>query len=252
MKFRSVICVCALAASAAMAADVTGLTSETLGWIKVDSSAPCTIIAVPWVNVGGGNVQVAKLVKTDTLSVNDWLYWYDGASYYAWQLTETSGVKVWTPASTTKDNMTFSAPDATFGLAKGQALFIQRSDTSKDIYLYGQHATGSAEVQIAAGSSDTPAYTLLANPRTADVDINMVTMTGTPAAGDKILVPGTNGATEKELTYADGAWGYNTKKPFTVGSRTINKLVRTTTGVTLPAGRGVWYVSQGGSPKFTF
>ena len=254
MKFRSMMCVCALAASAAMATDVPGLTSETLGWVKVNSSATNTIISVPWLNVGGGNVEVAKLVKTDTLTVNDWLYWYDGSVYYAWQLTETAGVKSWTPTGTTKDNMTFTSPGASFGLQRGLALFIQRQDTTKDIYLYGQYTNGTAAVTV-AGGGETPAYTLIANPRTVDVDLNSsaaVTMSGTPNAGDKILVPGTDGAISKEYTYADGAWGFNTKTSFTVGTRTINKLTRTTTGVTLPAGRGVWYVSKGGSPTFTF
>ena len=150
--------------------------------------------------------------------------------------------------------MTFTAPEATFGLAKGQALFIQRSDTTKDIYLYGQYASGDVAVAV-AGGGETPAYTLIANPRTAEVDLNSsaaVTMTGTPNAEDKILVPGTDGAISKEYTYANGAWGYNTKTTIRVGNKDINKLTRTTTNVTLPVGRGVWYVSKGGSPTFTF
>ena len=254
MKFRSMLCVCALAVSAAMATDVEGLTSDTYGWIKVNSSATNTIIAVPWLNVGGGNVEVAKLVKTDTLTTGDWLYWYNGSNYYAWQLTETACVKAWTPTGTVTEGMTFTAPDATFGLAKGQALFIQRSDTTKDIYLYGQYASGDVAVAV-AGGGETPAYTLIANPRTAEVDLNSsaaVTMTGTPNAEDKILVPGTDGAISKEYTYANGAWGYNTKTTIRVGNKDINKLTRTTTNVTLPVGRGVWYVSKGGSPTFTF
>ncbi len=254
MKFRSMICVCALAASAAMATDVTGLTSATLGWIKVNSSAKCTIIAVPWLNVGGTSMQVAKLVKTDSLSADDKLYYYDGTRYYGWQI---SGGE-WVGLSTTKidetgQSITLNAPTDTYSLPRGKALFIERSDTTKDIYLFGQYDSGHAEVPVTGCASTTPAYTLIANPNTSEINLNNVTMNGSPNAGDKIIVPGVDGANEKEYTYdsSKGGWGYLKEGatpifPGVAAPRTWS------TEAILPAGRGVWYMSKGGSPTFTF
>lgn len=254
MKFRSVICVCALAASAAMATDVTGLTSETLGWIKVNSSAKCTIIAVPWVNVGGGNVEVAKLVKTDTLSTDDKLYYYDGTQYFGWQISNGQWVGLsTTKADETGKSITLNAPTDAYALARGKALFIERSDTTKDIYLYGQHETANVSVQVLDGTAEAPAYTLIANPRMAEVNLNSVTMAGTPNSGDKIIVPGVDGANAKEYTYdsSKGGWGYLKEGatpifPGVAAPRTWS------TDAFLPVGRGVWYLSKGGSPTFTF
>ncbi len=65
MKFRSVFAIAALAASVSFATDV--MTTDTVGWIKVTSTAKSTIVSVPWIQVGsdaaGG--QVAERVKRD-------------------------------------------------------------------------------------------------------------------------------------------------------------------------------------------
>ena len=80
MKLRLMIGWCALAATVALGEDVTG--KNVCGLMNVPSKAEVTMIAVPWVTVGGADtMKVANLVKTDTLSPGDELYYYDGGVY---------------------------------------------------------------------------------------------------------------------------------------------------------------------------
>ena len=77
MKLRSMIGFCALSIAA------FGLQSNnTCGLMNVPSTTATTMIAVPWVTVGGTEdaMKVANLVKTDTLTAGDELYYYDGST----------------------------------------------------------------------------------------------------------------------------------------------------------------------------
>ena len=256
MKFRSVLAIAALAASVSFATDV--MTTDTVGWIKVTSTAKSTIVSVPWVQVGGNgdSVQVAKLVKTDTLTADAgvMLYYYDGAKYWAWALQTVSGDKKWVPAtiSSASNGVTTNneSPSDSYALPRGKALFVYRPNgsTDGDIYLYGQYTSES----MAAVSTIADGYTLLGNPTAAAYDLNSATMTGTPNAGDRIQVPGDDGAIAVEYYYdsATSKWGYmkagTSIIPGIPGPRTFSN------EALIPAGRGVWYKSAGGSPSFAF
>lgn len=262
MKFRSMLCVGVLAASAAMAADVEGLASATLGWLKVESSAKCTIIAVPWLNVGGGDVEVAKLVKTDSLSAGDKLYYYDGANYWGWILTESEGVKSWTPQAVTykengQDKTAAGATATEAKLPRSKALMIERGTTTAPIYLYGQYSSDTiAAAATGGGSSSDAVYTLMANPRATSVDLNTVA-SGTPNAADQIVIPNNDGTYGTPYTYVNGKWGRTEQsgsQTITIGGKTYQvpgSETRVETAV-VPAGRGFWYISKGGSQTFTF
>lgn len=258
MRLRSILCVAALAVVTAFATDV--MTTETVGWLKVTSTAKATIVSVPWVQVGGGgdSVQVAKLVKTDTLTADGgvMLYYYDGMTtkYWAWALQTVSSVKTWVPAtiSSAKNGVTTNnqSPDDDYALPRGKALFVYRPNgsTDGDIYLYGALAsTAMSPVRTIANG-----YTLIGNPTASAYDINSATMTGTPNEGDRILVPGDDGAIAVDYYYdsTTGKWGYlKAGAPLITGipgPRTFSS------EATIPAGRGAWYKSAGGSPTFTF
>ena len=99
MKLRSVMFVGALAAMSAASAGTVVSGSNICGLQLVPSDATTTIIAVPWLGVGGGNVKVCDLVKTDTLSNGDMLFYYNGTSYSAWEVY-TDGTKKWRPVAT--------------------------------------------------------------------------------------------------------------------------------------------------------
>lgn len=248
MKLRLMMGVCALAAATALGADVMG--RNVCGLMNVPSGAKVTMIAVPWVTVGGSAdaMEVANLVKTDTLSAGDELYYYDGATYFSWKLQGN----VWTPAATTKEDakgnpVTIQAPDASYALPRGKGLFLVRQDATKEIWLYGQHSTAPISVAVAAGTAGTPAYTMIANPNAEAYDLNKKGVGG--AAGDQILL-GDGGTTL--YTRTETAWTRKTDVTKTIGGvvRTFKK--DTTEGVVIPAGTGAWYVSKGGSPTIAW
>lgn len=156
MKLRLMMGVCALAAATALGADVMG--RNVCGLMNVPSDAKVTMIAVPWVTVGGeaDAMKVADLVKTDTLSAGDELYYYDGSVYRCWKLQGGA----WQPTTVTlKDakgnDLSVQTPDASYALPRGKGLFLVRQDATKEIWLYGQHSTAPISVAVAAGTAGT-------------------------------------------------------------------------------------------------
>ena len=253
MKLRLMMGVCALAAATALGADVMG--RNVCGLMNVPSDAKVTMIAVPWVTVGGeaDAMKVADLVKTDTLSPGDELYYYDGATYFSWKLQgNVLQGNVWTPAATTKEDakgnpVTIQAPDASYALPRGKGLFLVRQNVTKEIWLYGQHSTAPISVRVAAGTAGTPAYTMIANPNAEAYDLNEKGVGG--AAGDQILL-GDGGTTL--YTRTETAWTRKTDVTKTIGGVARTFKVDTTEGVVIPAGTGAWYVSKGGSPTIAW
>lgn len=248
MKLRLMMGVCALAAATALGADVMG--RNVCGLMNVPSDAKVTMIAVPWVTVGGeaDAMKVANLVKTDTLSAGDELYYYDGSVYRCWKLQGGA----WQPTTVTlKDakgnDLSVQTPDASYALPRGKGLFLVRQDAAKEIWLYGQHSTAQVSVDVAAGTAGTPAYTMIANPNAKAYDLNTKGVGG--AAGDQILL-GDGGTTL--YTRTETAWTRKTDVTKTIGgvARTFKK--DTTEGVVIPAGTGAWYVSKGGSPTIAW
>lgn len=249
MKLRLMMGVCALAAATALGADVMG--RNVCGLMNVPSDAKVTMIAVPWVTVGGeaDAMKVANLVKTDTLSAGDELYYYDGSVYRCWRLSVD---RKWQPATVAlKDaqgnDLSVQTPDASYALPRGKGLFLVRQDATKEIWLYGQHSTAQVSVDVAAGTAGTPAYTMIANPNAKAYDLNAKGVGG--AAGDQILL-GDGGTTL--YTRTETAWTRKTDVTKTIGgvARTFKK--DTTEDVVIPAGTGAWYVSKGGSPTIAW
>lgn len=248
MKLRLMMGVCALAAATALGADVMG--RNVCGLMNVPSDAKVTMIAVPWVTVGGeaDAMKVANLVKTDTLSAGDELYYYDGSVYRCWKLQGGA----WQPTTVTlKDakgnDLSVQTPDASYALPRGKGLFLVRQDAANEIWLYGQHSTAQVSVDVAAGTAGTPAYTMIANPNAKAYDLNTKGVGG--AAGDQILL-GDGGTTL--YTRTETAWTRKTDVTKTINGvdRTFKK--DTTDGVVIPAGTGAWYVSKGGSPTIAW
>lgn len=248
MKLRLMMGVCALAAATALGADVMG--RNVCGLMNVPSGAKVTMIAVPWVTVGGSAdaMEVANLVKTDTLSEGDELYYYDGSVYRCWKLQGGA----WQPATVTlKDakgnDLSVQTPDASYALPRGKGLFLVRQDATKEIWLYGQHSTAPISVAVAAGTAGTPAYTMIANPNAEAYDLNEKGVGG--AAGDQILL-GDGGTTL--YTRTETAWTRKTDVTKTING--VDRTFKTDTaeGVVIPAGTGAWYVSKGGSPTISW
>lgn len=243
MKLRSLICFCALAvASAAVAEDIVG---NTCGLMNVPSTAATTMIAVPWVTVGGtaDAMKVANLVKTDTLTAGDELYYYDGANYNRWVLNSS---KAWEPSAVSNDAGTFVSPDANFAVARGKGLFLVRQNTASEIWLYGQNSTASVSVAVAAGTASNPAYNMIANPNTADYDLNNEKVSG--GTGDQIIL----GDGKTIYSWNGSAWTRSVTTKKVIGGVEREMQTQSTEGVVVPAGQGAWYVSKAGSPTIVW
>lgn len=245
--------------SASADTDVSGLTSETLGWMKVASTATNTIISVPWVEVGGDGtgVAVTNLVKTDSLSGECYLLYWDGSQFKGWSLNARN----WVPGAVSYRNdkggsATAQEAPAGYTLPRGKALFIHRpaGATNGDIYLYGKYvATAPAPFTIVAGTEANPTYTLIGNPSNAAVSLNEEGLFTDPGDDDQIMIPGADGSIAKICKRQDGQWKWwNDKKT----SATVGTMTVYTPGwddnVDIPIGRGVWYVSKGGTPTVQF
>lgn len=245
MKLRLMMGWCALAAAVALGADVTG--KNVCGLMNVPSTAQYTMIAVPWVTVGGSTdaMAVANLVKTDTLSEGDELYYYANGIYYRWVLK--SGV--WTPTLTTMADaqgnpVTGSAPKDSYTLPRGTGLFLVRKDTSKEIWLYGQYSTEKVSVTVAKGAAETPAYTMIANPNAEAYDLNVKGVKEGCEVGDQILWDDA----KTLYTFKNGSWWRQGTKTVTMDSTEKTVAMWVKDGCVIPAGRGAWYVSKGGNP----
>lgn len=245
MKLRSLVLPGALALALSAWADPVVTSAQMLGLMNVPSTAANTMIAVPWLGVGGENVKVCDLVKTDTLSAGDQLYYYHASGTYdAWTLTGGA----WTPIATagTANGVTTAVPAANQTIARGKALWLVRSDTSKEIWIYGQCAASAAAVTITANACN-----MIANPLATAFNFSGIV----GAAGDEIVIPdGT--ATPVRFTYENNAWGKLVTEKTQIGT-TGKYVVRTSRDTTaanclIPAGQGCWYVSKGGTPTFTW
>ena len=103
--------------------------------------------------------------------------------------------------------------------------------------MYGQHAADTAS----APALTPGAYNLVAKPNASGYDLNSGKSTGA-AKGDQVQVVGDAGVT-RVYTFDGTNWGYDNLVP--VEGAPFSRNERVTTGCTIPAGQGVWYVSKG-------
>ena len=241
MKLRSIMCVGTVAmASAAFATDVL-TDSKTLGWMRIDSTLPITVVGVPWVDVGNpaNNVKVADLVKTDNLTTGDKLYVYDDGT---WLLYELNSSKAWVAGTTSSSvsPVTAGEPD-TATIARGQALYLERSSYSDPFYVYG--ADGEA---ITSTTLTGATKYLVASPKATAFQVLNANISGATAktrrGGDQIIVP-LDGGNTRIYTLVNNKWGY-------VGS--TGRIEEGTEGyLPVPLGTGFWYVTGSADNSIT-
>ena len=257
MKVKTLACLCALAAIPAFGT-VAVTSTNTFGVLKVTCSAQKVIIATPWVEcLTAGNVKVTDLVMTSGLATGDAILVYQGendqgkSTFNCWAI---NGVGAWEATTVVQTNAVVSSGDASSAaIARGKAFWFVKNSFSAgstyDLYLYGQDTDASATSTIVAGTSASPAYSLVASPNTVDADLNAKNFSGTRNAADEIRVPRHN-LPDLIYTYKDGqGWGTSTKVP--VGETGRFKKMWTL-GCSIPAGTGFWYVSYGGSGTITW
>ena len=260
----------ALSALAAVAADDV-FSSNTFAVTEVTSSATNTIIAIPWTGytpTGSQDldIRVDHLVSPRNLTVGDLvLVPTSDVSYAAWALAESAianGAMAWEPIATAEvlaENITTSKNplikdnDGDAIISRGHGMWLIRQDTTKPFYVYGQWAKGGKSVTVEQGASDTPAYTMLADPLLRAVDINTDIRWENPGSGDSVVITTDSSAT-KNCTWdsAQQKWYHVDLQKITKGAITVSKSVKVYDGLTVPAGAGFWYVSRGGAPTVTF
>ena len=239
MKIRSLAFVGALAAMGTVfGTDV--VTGNTCAAMAIPAAGDYTLIAVPFKGLGGTEqtVKVAELVKTMGLKAGSKLYYYDGTNYKTWNLAADGGS--WEGVAVTckidgKDVTTVS-PGADFALPCGSTLWLERAaGSTASVVVYGEEGT-AISTPVTAN-----AVQLISNPKAADHEVVEV-----GSDGDMLMIPDAAG---KQTTYtyktAKSGWCTFTTANKTVGDKTISTKVYTKTTVTIPGGRGAWYVSKG-------
>ena len=229
------------AASAALAvslqAEVTA--NNTLCRIEVESAAKSVIVAVPLAQVGdGADIKVTDYILTTNLKKGDSILKWNGTSWDGWTIDDKSAWEAMTSVSGI-GNVSETAPAADSALARGAAVWLNRSqatiDASKNFFLYGQVADGEVTSKAVAKQ-----WTLLGNPKTTAFDPAEVTFEGVND-GDKIhFVRSAGGAFPDTYVYktAQNGWvTYDDDK---------DALVKLESGkVSVPVGQGFWYENKG-------
>jgi hypothetical protein len=220
----------------------TKVASEnTIGVLKVESSATSTVIAVPWESLAadGQDITVSDLVRTATLTEGDELKVYDTATgkYRAWTLNAS---KEWEPVTVVGGAKSEEASDST--IARGSGVWLTRQDTTQPIYLVGEVAEQSTTTTIAGAQDDEPTWNLVAAPTVESVDLNEKFPDANE--GDVVMVP--TETAPRRYTYENGSWGYTDYEEVkTARGIKVVKPVRKTDVTEVPAGTGFWYSNAG-------
>lgn len=256
---RVLFSVAILAASVCVADEITS--SNVLGLLPITSSAKRTIVAVPWCAMSATDnaaIQVSNVVKTANLEVGNLLHYVNSTGAYdTWKLAlGDNDVKYWASVQSAGEDAVVvnSSPSSVATVARGNCIVLIRNaenqDLTKPFYLYGQVATTDTDssVIVKGTSPESPAYSLIASPKPAAWSVNGGTWANV-GAGDNIFVPGANGW--NICLYWDptsSKWGTSNDVYTTVGGQNIRTGVEFAEYNTLvPAGQGVWYVSNGGT-----
>ncbi len=244
-RLLALACALTLASSLSAATTTTVESGNTLGLLRVDiGNASEALIAIPWLGVAttDTDIKVTDVIKTANLTAGDQLFYYDTTkkAYQVWQLKDDKTWEVATSVSDGKTTIVTAEADQT--LKRGNALLLKRNTTTEtSVYLYGQVPTSTEAITttMAKGTSDAPAFTLLAPPSVEDVDLNTGATWANVNAGDVIVL-----ADSTSLIYRNGKWGKKTAFDVTTNTETIDQTV-----AKISAGTGAWYVSAKGATQ---
>lgn len=250
-----------LATVAASAFAETADPTNSFGVLRVDSTLAKTIVAVPWVALNDTGtdsaIKVADYIKTENLTVGDYLHVYDASTgiYKNWILTNLTN-NGWAPVSTATEGNTTPDPSLeadAYGLTRGSALWLERQNPTNNVgqaipfYIYGQVAVGDVTTTFVPGTSATaPVWNLVANPNDAAYSLNSIT--GMNEKDVIYLVNDSNAPKKVFQNKKTKKWGYTqmVEDPDDPGEY----LAEFVTPVSIPQGTGFWYVSAGGVPNF--
>ena len=238
---------------------------NTIGVLKVETEDKIIPVAVPWNSLAkNDDVTVDEVVKTSTLSENDMMHVYDSErkAYDNWQLIGG----VWTPVKSFKiddaGNVTQTEVDkpTSTTVSRGAGVWLERQDVTKPFYLIGQYdSKNPAKSKVVPPTKEQqeekrPEYNLIAPTGIEETDLNSV-----PAlVADDHVVEGDDG--DKLMVLRNGVpnyytrkynkWGYN-QQVFVKAANgfIVTRTQREENDAKVPAGLGLWYISNGGNPE---
>ena len=235
------------------------VSANCFGALTVGGTAKPAYVAVPFGAFGDGDAQIAAadIVQAAALSDGDKMYVWNGTEggqqkYEVYTVSGgawTAAKKVTVAADGTQTEGSVS-PDA-FPVASGKGVFIERADTSKPLYVYGQVLTNAtAETTFEAG------LTLVSAPSTkamGEIDLNSLTWSGvttlpTKTARDKTY-PDLSKINDADYIYFRNAAGSTIKCYYSNGKWVTEN---GSTVVKVPAGTAFWYSGKAAGAKVTW
>lgn len=186
-----------LCASAGVALAVESVVT-TVDVIGITSSLTNVVVAVPGLDLAGGDLAISNLVKTTGLTTGDKLFAFDNGSYKAWVLNSSGKWDACVEAGQDSEGIeTLSAgtvaSSMTMGVGKG--IWLHRQNTSGTFYVYG--AQTSKTSTVGAG------VTLVGNPKTVAAAPSSITGLKN---GDKISLPTNGSLTHYSYSSAQEKW----------------------------------------------
>ena len=252
-----------LATTVAVASTVES--DNVFGVLKLDigTAVGQTIIGVPWENVGGGDIDVNKIMLTNNLATGDKLYYFNYATkkFQIWELNLSTG---WDAQTTVPEREYLEAVvNENQSIPRGAALILSRESAGPvgggSVYLYGQYLSSDAVTTITPRTSARATdyvYNLIAPSRQEGVPLNRAIYFSNSEAtsaltgdyswknedlnGDKIIL------TDGTMYSHDSNGWYVMKR---TGESPTSPKVKSyeDADVLIPMGKGAWYMRNGTS-----
>lgn len=216
---------CGILCASAGAALAVESQVTTIDVIEVNSDLTNVVVAIPGLDLAGGDLAISNLVKTVNLTNGDMLFAFNDGTYQAWVLSGCKWAEVTTAGKDSVGNVAVvvGTPAADTRMLVGAGIWLHRQDTSKPFYIYGAHSDVLTST-AAAGKT-----TLVGNP----TQTSKAPLIPTPSEGDQVIIP--TAGLPITYTYRNSAWGYMQDGELYTGLPSI------------AAGTGFWYVSKGAS-----
>ena len=237
-------------------------TTNTVGVLRIASTATHTMTAVPFVELPNDPalkepVKVGSYIGGGFVRDGDVIRIREGGTFKVWAMEGGT----FTPYSSVKtDGETVDVYDADrSALEPGRAVWVSRSDHGKPFTLVGQFCGDAVTAEIAGSGVDgdgkaVVGCTMVSNPGLEALKINDIDWGGNPyegtggIGGDSIEIPSSaDGVPSTRLFWSADKrlWGMSVPKK--VGKRFVQTFE---SDFEIPAGMGFWYYRAGG-PAFS-
>lgn len=208
---------------------------NTVGVMYAKPSAKLAIVAVPWEQIGGGNISAADLIDTRDLADGDKLHVYDRANrkYKTWTLEsgEWKGLGTYAIGNDGKVSSESAGDPGEMTIARGDGVWLERGSAANPFHLIGQYNAAKAMPTVETG------WNLLGNASIEDTTVGDL---GYAQDNDTVIVPTV--AAPVRYTKKDGKWGYYKETTTDLGNGRSVTTSTWTPGSPIKVGEGFWIV----------